>query len=505
MKKLVALMLVFSFVFALASCDGNASPDETETTEQYVLPTPIVNADISLPYTSAAGFDPYTTKSSLNRDLIPIIYESLFISTDNGEGVPLLAASGKIEGKKVTVKLLQGAKFSDGTEILSSHVKSSFEKAKSSTYYSASLKSVASITLADNYTIIFNLSNPDAQAINILNFPIVKDDGKSLIGSGKYYVAELTEEKYLQVNEYHRDYKDSWNEQIALYDMAGITSPLYPFKANEISVYKNDLSTEEYVNLSSETVSVGTDNFVYVGVNSQWAGTVTSIDWVRQAINIGIDRTAVAAASFLGQGTPTVTPFKSEFKGLDGVELIGVKGNVERAIGILERNGYDKVNSDGVRTNGSASLIVNILVCTENPYKLTVAESFKAELEKLGFGVTITKKKTTEDFIAALEEGHYSFYIGETRLTPNCDLSAFFSKKGKLNYGIDEEFYTVYTSYKTGETSTTQFVEGFSTEIPFLPLFYRKSVVSVNPNISGIDDSKGLYTSVSDWKKQKSD
>ncbi len=505
MKKLIALMLVFSFVFALASCDGRQSPEETETTEQYVLPTPVVNADISLPYTSAAGFDPYTTKSSLNRDLIPVIYEGLFISTDNGEGIPLLAISSKNEGKKVTVKLLQGARFSDGTEILSSHVKSSFEKAKNSAYYSAALKNIASVTLADNYNIIFNLTNPDAQCVNVLNFPIVKSNGKAVIGSGKYYVAELKDATYLQVNEHHREYKSSWNEQIALYDMAGITSPLYPFKANEISVYKNDLSTEEYVNLSSKTISVGTDNLVYAGVNSQWAGTVTSIDWVRQAINIGIDRTTICAASFLGQGTPTVTPFKSQLKALEGIELVGEKGNLERAIGILERNGYNKTNSEGIRTNGSASLRVDILVCIENPYKLTVAESFKAELEKLGFGVTINKKKTTEEFVAALKEGHYSFYIGETKLTPNCDMSAFFSKSGKLNYGIDEEFFSEYSSYKKGEASTTQFVESFSTEIPFLPLFYRKAVVSVNPNISGIDDSKSLYSSVSDWKKQQAD
>ena len=36
--------------------------------------------------------------------------------------------------------------------------------------------------------------------------------------------------------------KKEWNEKIALYDMAGVSSPIYPFKANKISVYKNNLS-----------------------------------------------------------------------------------------------------------------------------------------------------------------------------------------------------------------------------------------------------------------------
>ena len=58
---------------------------------------------------------------------------------------------------------------------------------------------------------------------------------------------------------------------------------------------------------------------------------------------------------------------------------------VHKAINILERHGYDKVNSEGVRSNGSTSLRVDILVCTENPYKLNVAENFKTQLDKNEF------------------------------------------------------------------------------------------------------------------------
>jgi len=308
---------------------------------------------------------------------------------------------------------------------------------------------------------------------------------------------------YLQVNENHRDYEKSWNEKIGLYDMAGISSPVYPFKANKISVYKNYLSSEEYINLSSKTVSVGLPNLVYVGVNSQWAGTVTSIDWVRQAVNIGIDRNVIAASSFLGQGTATVTPFKKGFYELENMELIGEAGNLEKAISILERHGYDQINSDGVRTNGSTSLRVDILVCAQNPYKLAVARNFEAQLKKLGFGVNIREYEKSEDFIAALDEGHYSFYIGEAQLTKNCDLSEFLSNEGSLNYGINEEMYEIYSMYETGESNTKTFVENFSANIPFLPLFYRKAVVSINPNISGVSEGDDVYYSVSNWKMPK--
>ncbi len=503
MRKFISILLILALLLAFCSCDGNNNGDETTTDENYILPTPVVTSNIALPYTSAAGFNPYKTESSLNRDLIAVLYESLFIATDNGKGKTQLAASGEINGKTVTVKLLQGLKFSDGGEFISTHVKSSYEKAKNSDFFKAQLSNISSIALVDNYTIKFNLHSADPMALNSLDFPIAKSNDGSYIGTGKYTMEKANGTTYLQVNKKHRDYKNTWNEKIGLYDMAGISSPIYPFKANKISVYKNNLSAEEYVNLSSKTVSVGLNNLVYVGVNSQWAGTVTSIDWVRQAINIGIDRNIIASASFLGQGTATVTPFKNGYYELDGMELIGESGNLEKAIDILQRHGYDQVNSEGVRSNGSTSLRVDILVCTENPYKLTVAENFKTQLEKLGFGVKIREYEKSEDFILALDEGHYSFYIGETKLTNNCDLSEFFSNEGKLNYGINEEMYEIYSIYKNGETNTKVFVENFSAKIPFLPLFYRKAIVSINPNISGVGDSNSLYSSVSDWKMPK--
>ena len=499
MRKFISILLIFTVLFAFCSCDGN-NKEETTTNENYVLPTPVVTSDISLPFTSAAGFNPYKTESTLNRDLIPVIYESLFVATDDGKGSALLASSGEIDGKSVTVKLLQGIKFSDGGEFISSYVKSSYEKAKNSSYYKAQLSNINSITIVDNFTIKFTLHRADPMVLNTLDFPITKSNDDSYIGTGKYTIEKSKESTYLQVNKNHRDYKKSWNDKIALYDMAGISSPIYPFKANKISVYKNNLSSEEYINLSSKTISVGLQNLVYVGVNSQWAGTVTSIDWVRQAVNIGIDRNIIASSSFLGQGSATVTPFKNSYYELDGMELIGESGNLEKAVDILERHGYDRTNGDGIRSNGSTSLSVDILVCTEKPYKLTVAENFKTQLEKLGFGVKLRKYEKSEDFILALEEGHYSFYIGEAKLTNNCDLSEFFSNEGKLNYGINEEMFEIYTMLVSGETNTKVFVENFSAKVPFLPLFYRKAVVSVNPNITGLGDGNNLYSSISDWK-----
>lgn len=503
-KKIIAILLVFSMCFVLFACDGKKPDDET-TTKEYVLPTEIIDSDVTLPYMSTDALDPYTAKSQLNRDLLSVIYEGLFTVTDDGHGKSMLAESGTVDGTKITVKLNKGVKFSDGSGLSAKDVKVSFEKAKNSSFYKTDLSNVASVTVVDEHTLTFNLYKNDPFALNVLNFPVAKAVGKKYIGSGKYTVEKHDAVVYFSVNTAHRDYKASWNKQIALYDMAGITSPVYPFKANEISVYKQDLSKGEYINLSSQTVSEKMNNLIYVGVNSEWAGSITSLPWVRQAINIGINRSGITASSFLGQGTPVVTPFKTEFYQLNHENLPDIGGETERAVGILERNGYASVNSEGLRTDGSRTLSLDILVCSENQYKLTVAKSVEKSLEELGFAVTITEKKTRESFVEALEDGHFCLYIGETVLPSHYDLSEFFTKSGNVNYGISEDFYQEYTDYRNGDITTMTFVESFSTNVPFIPLYYRKTVVSVNPNITGANDGYDCYDNICNWKLKNDD
>ncbi len=499
-KKIISLLLTASVIFTLCSCGPEGEQAQTRPTEGYTLPTKVIDADFSFPYTSAESFDPYESKSNLNRDLISVIFESLYVPTNNGLGQAFLASSESTEGLVTTVKLKSGLKFSDGTTLDSSHVKSSFERAKNSPYYSSTLSNVSSVSVVDSLTVQFNFSAVAPFTLNTLIFPVVKGTGNACLGSGKYSVQYLDDEMYLGVNTNHREYSSSWNKQVALYDMAGKTGPVYHFKANEISVYKNDLISEKYVNLSSETVSEDLNNLVYIGINTKWAGTVASIDYVRHAINLGIDRNEIATTTFLGQNTPVVTFYKPAFCNSLGVDILPeVKGNKQKAVEILERNGYTQINEDGVRTNGSASLKLDILVCTANEYRLPVAQAVKKSLEELGFGITITEKATVEEFTAALQEGHFGLYIGETNLSYDYGLEEFFKSDGALSYGINEEFYPEYAAFENGTIGAKSFIEVFETYVPFVPLYYRKSVTSVNPLIQGLDEGN-LYASVYQWK-----
>ena len=59
-------------------------------------------------------------------------------------------------------------------------------------------------------------------------------------------------------------------------------------------------------------------------------------------------------------------------------------------------------------------------------------------------------------------------------------------------------------NFKKGDVNMTEFIEGLNLQVPFAPLFYRKTVISVNPDISGITTNEGdVYLSASDWQVNK--
>ncbi len=505
MKKILSIILVFVFCFTLFSCDGSNNGEGENSGEwEYVLPTPVVDADISFPFTSADEFNPYSAKSKLNRLLIPMIYESLYNSTEDGYGYPQLALSATESGKTVTVKLKQGIVFSDGTPFNAQNVKYSYNLAKKNAYYKNQLKSISEFKVLDNFTLRFTFSDNMLMPLNALSFPIVLKTDSEVLGTGKYLLKYLDTEPYFEVNKNHEKYSPSWNKQIALYDMSGYSSELYAFKANKISVFNDDLTSGIYENLSSKTVSLNTNSLVYAGLNMKWAGSLTSVAWVRRVLNIGINRVDIGASSFLGQTSPVTTPFKNEFYKLSGQELLEISGDLNRAINILEENGYDKFNSEGYRTDGVNVLQFSILVSTENDYKVGVAEALKKSLNTLGIKANIIKRNG-EQYLKALEDGHFEIYIGEITLPSNSDLSEFFVEKGNVSYGISDKMKLFYDDFKNGKSSMTDFIETFYTNVPFLPLFYRKTVMSVNPAISGISDAEGnVFSSVNDWKVDES-
>ena len=86
------------------------------------------------------------------------------------------------------------------------------------------------------------------------------------------------------------------------------------------------------------------------------------------------------------------------------------------------------------------------LVNSDDSLRVRVAKSIAQIFTKSGLVVKLTALPT-EQFTQALQKGEYDIYLGQTKLSPNMDLSAFFHSGGSLCYGKmdDVAIYTMCT------------------------------------------------------------
>ncbi|MBZ0276944.1 MAG: ABC transporter substrate-binding protein, partial [Anaerolineae bacterium] len=114
----------------------------------------------------ATGLDPHLQTAFTSLAALSIIYEPL-VTTDNDLNlIPALATDWAFseDGLTLTMHLRQGVKFHDGSDFNAEDVIASFTRLLDEAVGSAARTNYLSITsmdAPDEYTVVFNLSQPD--------------------------------------------------------------------------------------------------------------------------------------------------------------------------------------------------------------------------------------------------------------------------------------------------------------------------------------------------------
>ena len=174
MKKVIAFLMITALILTLCGCDKSgtapnkvSSGSSTSEKEEY-------EKSITLLYSKADTFNPYTAKTEINRQLCKLLYEPLVKTDDNFEPHNSIAKSVKIS-KDVCTVVLKDVKFSDGTRLTADDVVYSYKLAKKSkTAYKNKLYAVESVSAKDSSTVVFTLEKRDPYFANVLDFPIIK-------------------------------------------------------------------------------------------------------------------------------------------------------------------------------------------------------------------------------------------------------------------------------------------------------------------------------------------
>ena len=507
MKKLICLFACFAIIVGLFSACGDRNTDDTTTTETTTAVTepakPLPERKVTLGYYKNKSLNPFKTESPTNKNLLTLVYDSLFLPVDGYTVEPLIGLSFTNNEKMLTVTLDTEALFSDGSAIDPSDVVYSFNLAKDSSQYKGRLQNFTSAA-AGVGSVTFTLASPDIFAENCLTFPIIKygtGDNAIPTGSGRYSIAKKSGKYFLSANEYSTRQEEMATLSIELVPITSDAGELYLLQTGDLTYFFDDLSDGEYTKIRANTTRVTLNNMVYIGINANTKELKNKK--VKEAICYAVNKTSLADSAYSGIAKQSDIPFNPSWHILSEQTTVFYEHNPMKAGDLLEEAGYVFAYAHNqFRSKNFEYIDFTLLVNSESEPKTRIAQMIADSLKTIGVKVTV-KSVPYEEYLQALRYGDYDLYIGEVKLTPNMSLSPFFSENGSANYGISKDSATAkaYSDFTDGKVDISTFIQIFDSEKPFIPLLFREGIAYYSRELTYEDtvNEYELFANIYSW------
>ncbi len=540
-NRFIRILSLFTALFVFFTASGckstveNSSSGISSTTEQ------AKNRDyLTLLYSAADTFNPYTAKTDVNRQLCQLIFDPLVKIDNEYNPVYKIAKTSKVSGKSCTVTINQ-VRFSDGSMLTADDVVYSCKLAKSiAGIYSASLYEVKSVTAKDSVTVVFSLTKADPYFVNNLTFPIIKAGSEKItdsdsvlqppIGSGRYKVSDdrlslITNENYYG--------KSGSIKHIRLINAPDIDSVAHYAEVGAADIYYNSISDGTILRMSGKKLDIPLNSIVYIGVNQNHGALAENA--LRQAISSGIDREKICKDSFYNNAISANGFFNPLWNATKSVQNIQIEANSQITVENLEKIGYNSLDNKNNRVNRKgAKLNFTLLVNSENRLKAAAAKQISNQLKAYGINITVVEKKYAE-YLECLKKGEFQLFLGEVRLTDNMDISSMVINGGSAAYGLKsaqktetdkkdsekseakptdktdsenkktdhpiDNIQVVVSGFYTGKNTIADVASVLQTEMPFIPVCYRTGVLFYNDNIENVSDASAsdIYSSIESY------
>ena len=386
MKKpatvLRAAAVALAATLALSACTGQSPSSDTDSDLTLSLSVQAPTADLSVG--NFTGGDP---------TVVYAIYDRLVVQGIDGKLVPSIAESWEATENNtvLTFKLRDGQKFSNGETLDAAAVVSSIEASRVGPGSSAQLTSISSVEAPDASTVVIRLSYPDAGLIYQLAANPGMIGAPSLLGSEESKLSPIGSGAYVldkegsTVGSSYRltrnpDYWDVDEYPYATIDISVIADPTAvqnAMKTGQIDwalLGSPDLASQfqgsEFIIGESLPSAIG------VLMLTDRAGAVVPALGdvrVRQAINLAIDRDAIAEKLTAGSGEATAQMVSPAGDAYDPALDDTYPYDVDKAKSLMAEAGY----ADGF----SVTMPSTVLSTT---FDATIAQ----QLGEIGISVT---------------------------------------------------------------------------------------------------------------------
>lgn len=430
MKRLLCLGLC---LILLTGCSANSKNPYVPTGNGLTPDTPaepqgsgITEQVMSLAYYPDRSLSPYQSTDTTNRTLFSLIYQSLFSVDENYIANPILCKNYTVSRDMKTYTFyLENASFSDGQPVTAADVVASLKTASTSAYYGGRFAYVESFSVTDDEAVEIQLSTPYEDLPILLDVPIVpkKQVGQERpLGSGPYIYEEFDGALRL------RRRTDWWckallpvTAQIISLVVGESPSQLRDsFEFSGLGMVVTDPGTESYVDFHSdyELWDCETGIFVYLACNKK--SPLFKDEDFRRMLTYAVDRDHLAETYYRGFA--------------DSAYLPASPRSPYYSTALIKDMGYAPEKFADALSAVEAEKTIVLLVNKDDGVRLRVARYIANGLTQCGLKVTMSELATAK-YVSALENGEYDLYLGQTKLSANMDLTAFYQKGGALSFG----------------------------------------------------------------------
>ena len=434
MRRLSAFLLIIVLLCGLFGCGDTKSPyiPTGDGLQQNVStkPTtsPSAQKDLSLAYYPDRPMNPFDCTDYVNRSFVGLLYQSLFVVDADYNVSPVLCQNYRVSRDMMTYTFyLESATFADGSALTPADAVASLNYAKSSAFYGGRFGNVKSVTVTEDGGVQIQMTTPYENLPLLLDVPIVKADQVKLehpAGTGPFFFETYEGQTWL------RRRQNWWcqasipvsTDYIALREATSPSQLRDEFELSDLGMVIADPGSVTYADFhsnSEELWSYESGVFLYLATNSKSA--VFSNDAIRQALTNAIDRSGICSQYYRGFASPTALPISPNSPFYQS--------------GLASKAAYDPSKlAEAVAAAELQNNSVVLLVNASDGIRLRVARAIAAKLNECGLKVT-TSELQDSAYRTALKNGKFDLHLGQTKLSANGDLSAFFATKGSLNYG----------------------------------------------------------------------
>lgn len=438
MKRMIAILLCLGLMLGMfTGCGHTDDPeayvptgdalemDTLEVEEEAVDPEE--DQSLSLAYYPDRSMNPLETIDYTNRALMTLIYQGLFAVNRDYEVVPILCKSYTMSADMMVYdfQLDTKATFSDGTPVTPEDVAASLIRACNTSCYGGRLRYIQYIEVTEKGTVRIELYRPYENLPLLLDVPIVKKDQIEEpfpLGSGPYVLKGTERDRFLsRRSNWWCKSKDLLitADRIPLLSADSTTTIRDAFEFYDVGVVCTDPGSDRYVEYRCdyELWDCESGIFLYLGVNED--SPVFQSKAVRQALCKGIDRDLLVDRYYRGfasaaelpasPNSPYYTPTLAQNYTYDAKAFLQAMSSVKGET-------------------------VRLLVNRGDSLRVKVAQEIGRMLSASGLIVEVVSQSSGA-YRSSLEDGDYDLYLGQTKLSPNMDLTPFFSESGVLNYG----------------------------------------------------------------------